>query len=57
MTYEDIQMLVNIYNTLLSVHTCGEDSFTMTDSMRALYKFIDNKQKEYIEKQKENKEV
>ena len=57
MTYEDIQMLINIYNTLLSVHTCGEDSFAMTDSMRALYKFIDNKQKEYIEKQKENKEV
>ena len=57
MTYEDIQMLVNIYNTLLSVHTCGEDSFTMTDSMRTLYKFIDSKQKEYIEKQKENKEA
>lgn len=57
MTYEDIQMLVNIYNTLLIVHTCGEDSFTMTDSMRALYRFIDNKQKEYMEKQKDNKEV
>ena len=37
-----IQQLVNIYNNLLQVHTCGEDSFIMTDSMRALFNVIKN---------------
>ena len=37
-----IQQLVNIYNNLLQVHTCGEDSFIMTDSMRALFNIIKN---------------
>lgn len=35
-----IQQLVQIYNNLLQVHTCGEDSFLMTDCMRALYQVI-----------------
>ena len=57
MTYEDIQMLINIYNTLLIFHTFGEDSFAMTDCIRALYKFIQTKQKKYVEKHKNNKEA
>ena len=58
MKYEDMQVLANIYNTLLGVKTSGEDTYAMADAMRALYKFIDAKQKEYVENQQaENKEA
>lgn len=36
-----IQQLINVYNNLLRVRTCGEDSFIMTDSMRALLNAIE----------------
>lgn len=36
-----IQQLISVYNNLLRVHTCGEDSFIMTDSMRALLNAIE----------------
>ena len=39
-TQTQLQQLVNIYNSMLSVHTCGEDSFAMTDAMRALQQTI-----------------
>lgn len=39
-TQEQLQQFANIYNTLLTVHTCGEDSFAMTDCMRAMQKLI-----------------
>ena len=32
-----LQQLVDVYNNLLRVHTCGEDSFIMTDCMRAFF--------------------
>lgn len=35
-----LQQLITIYNSLLQVHTCGEDSFLITDCMRALRKVI-----------------
>lgn len=46
---EQIQQLINIYNTMLQVHTCGEDSFLMTDCMRLFFKTI----KELSAEQKE----
>ena len=42
MNYEILQQLVGIYNNLLRVHTCGVDSFIMTDCMRALLEIIKN---------------
>lgn len=42
MNYEVLQQLVDIYNNLLKVHTCGVDSFIMTDCMRALLEIIRN---------------
>lgn len=35
-----MQQLADIYNNLLRVHTCGEDSFIMTDCMRNLFGVI-----------------
>jgi hypothetical protein len=40
MTQDQVSMLTRIYNTLLGVHTCGEDSFMMTDCLRALQQII-----------------
>lgn len=37
-----LQQLVGVYNNLLRIHTCGEDSFIFTDSMRALFNIIKN---------------
>lgn len=53
MNKEELQQLANIYNILLSVHTCGEDTFIMTDCMRALSNFIMTKQKELQENKEE----
>lgn len=46
MNKEQIAQLMRIYNTLLMVHTNGEDSFIMTDSLRALESLIKEAQKE-----------
>ena len=40
MTQEQLIQLTRIYNTLLNVHTKGEDGFVMTDCMRALQQVI-----------------
>jgi hypothetical protein len=45
MTNENLQQLAEIYNNLLRIHTCGEDSFLMTDCMRALYHIINDEAK------------
>ena len=37
-----LQQLATIYNNLMQVHTCGEDSFMMTDCLRALFSIIKN---------------
>lgn len=54
MNENNIQQLIKIYNTLLQVHTCGEDSFVYTDCMRALLSIIKNNANEKQElKEKE----
>ena len=37
-----LQQLTQVYNTLLLVHTCGEDSFLMTDCMRTFATVLKN---------------
>lgn len=39
-TEEQLLQLTRIYNTLLTVKTSGEDSFIMTDCMRALQQVL-----------------
>ena len=53
MEQKDLQQLANIYNTLLTIHTNGQDSFIYTDIMRNFEAFIINKQKQLTEKEKE----
>ena len=44
-----LQQLADVYNNLLRVHTCGEDSFIMTDCMRTLFSIIkDSAEKEKL---------
>lgn len=40
MTYEKLETLSRIYNTLLLVNTKGEDTLTMADCLKALRNFI-----------------
>jgi hypothetical protein len=40
MKQEDIMQLTRIYNTLLTVHTCGEDTLVMADCMRAFQQIL-----------------
>ena len=37
---EEMQVLADVYNSLLTVHTKGSDTFIMADCMRALEKTI-----------------
>ena len=53
MNNNTLQQLVAIYNNLLRVHTCGEDSFIFTDSMRALFTVIKNN----ANNEKRNKDI
>ena len=46
MTYEKLETLSCIYNTLLLINTKGEDTMVMGDCLRALKSFILNEQKE-----------
>ena len=46
MTYEKLETLSRIYNTLLLINTKGEDTMVMGDCLRALKSFILNEQKE-----------
>ena len=52
MEQKDLQLLANIYNNLLTIHTKGQDSFIFVDNLRALENFIMSKQKE-LQKPKE----
>jgi len=40
MTFEKLQVLVDIYNNLRMIHTNGDDSFIMVDNLRRLQNFI-----------------
>ena len=46
MTYEKLETLSRIYNTLLLINTKGEDTMVMGDCLRAMKSFILNGQKE-----------
>ena len=40
MTYEKLETLSRIYNTLLLINTKGEDTLIMADCLKALRNFI-----------------
>lgn len=46
MTYEKLDTMSRIYNTLLLINTKGEDTMIMGDCLRTLKSFILNEQKE-----------
>ena len=47
MNYNDLQILTNIYNTLLSVSTKGEDTVIMGNCLTALRNFVLIKKEEF----------
>ena len=46
MTYEKLETLSRIYNTLLLINTKGEDTLVMADCLNAMRTFVTNEQKE-----------
>lgn len=46
MTYEKLEILSRIYNTLLLINTKGEDTLIMADCLNAMRNFISNEQRE-----------
>ena len=46
MTYEKLETLSRIYNTLLLINTKGEDTLIMADCLNALRIFVQNEQRE-----------
>ena len=46
MTYEKLETLSRIYNTLLLINTKGEDTLVMADCLNAMRAFVQNEQKE-----------
>ena len=56
-TQDQLTQLTRIYNTLLEVHTKGESSFLMTDSLRALEQVVTQIAKAAEEEQKRASEV
>lgn len=46
MTYEKLEMLSRLYNTLLLISTKGEDTIIMADCLNALKSFVINEQRE-----------
>ena len=46
MTYEKLETLSRIYNTLLLINTTGEDTLVMADCLNAMRTFVQNEQRE-----------
>lgn len=46
MTYEKLETLSRIYNTLLLINTKGEDTMVMADCLNAMRAFVQNEQRE-----------
>ena len=46
MTYEKLEILSRIYNTLLLINTKGEDTIVMADCLNAMRSFVTNEQRE-----------
>ena len=56
MTYEKLETLSRIYNTLLLINTKGEDTMIMADCLRAMKSCVENEQRELQTTQKEKEE-
>ena len=56
MTYEKLETLSRIYNTLLLVNTKGEDTMIMGECLRALQNFVLTKKQEITTEQNNKKE-
>lgn len=55
MTYENLETLSRIYNTLLLINTKGEDTITMAECLVALRNFVLT-EKDNLNKENSNKE-
>ena len=55
MTYEKIETLSRLYNTLLLINTRGEDTIYMSDCLKSLFSFIKKEKEEIRQKEIENK--
>ena len=53
MKQENLQQLADIYNSLLQIHTRGEETLVMADCMRALFNIINDEAKEAQSKKNE----
>jgi hypothetical protein len=49
MTYEKLEILSRIYNTLLLINTKGEDTIVMADCLNAMRSFVMN-ERQILEK-------
>ena len=56
MTYEKLETLSRIYNTLLLINTKGEDTIVMADCLNAMRSFVLNEKQE-LENNVVNREV
>ena len=56
MSYEKLETLSRIYNTLLLINTKGEDTLVMADCLNAMRTFIIEEQKQ-IENMNQNEGV
>lgn len=54
MTYEKLEILSRIYNTLLLVNTHGEDTLIMADCLSAMKSFILTEQQQQEKGEKNN---
>lgn len=60
MTYEKLETLSRIYNTLLLINTKGEDTIVMAECLNALKTFVLNEKKiidTTVSKSNKNEEV
>ena len=56
MTFEKLQVLVDIYNNLRMIHTNGDDSFIIVDNLRRLQNFIMQEDYEILRKQQQEEQ-
>lgn len=56
MTYNDLELLTRIYNTLLLVNTKGEDTMIMGECLRALQNFVLTKKQEFTDETNKKEE-
>lgn len=56
MTFEKLQILVDIYNNLRMIHTNGDDSFIMVDNLRRFQNFIMQEDQEILRKQQQEEQ-